>query len=188
LPEQPTEQDTAKFLRRFSELVAIGHSASYLRHAAGLIDELIDRITRTEAQLDAQIADNAEHLAQRHRADAEAQAAREALALREQQVADLAGRLATTEDELAEAQARGADADAELTRLRGQLASIGRSHALVPMQALRELRAQFAALSGDFRGRGDLVSGAMCQVGICAIDQMLAGATTRRPIAIRASA
>ncbi|MGP9814398.1 hypothetical protein ACTZWT_23040 [Rhodopseudomonas sp. NSM] len=70
LPESPSGQETAKFLRRFSELVAIGQSASYLRHAAGLIDELIERVRHSEDLLRDQIADRAGDLALRDRAEA----------------------------------------------------------------------------------------------------------------------
>ncbi|MBB1090189.1 hypothetical protein HUU61_02695 [Rhodopseudomonas palustris] len=199
LPESPSEQDTAKFLRRFSELVAVGQSASYLRHAAGLIDELIDRVRQTEALLHQQTADNADNLALRRRAEAEAMTARQELAPHAEALADLqdkfvcaqhsfAAERADLTGRIARAESRLAEADAELRRLRARLAAIGPTHAIVPMQTLRLLQTQLVALAGEFQRGGDLVSVAMCEVSICVIDQTLAAEPGRRNMAIRTSA
>jgi ABC-type transporter Mla subunit MlaD len=174
LPESPSEQETSKFLRRFSELVAIGQSASYLRHAAGLIDELIERVRQTEDLLSAQAAANADNLARRHQAESDAAAARAELARRNRTLADLQGKLAQAESVTARA-------EGELRRLQARLAPVGNSHAIIPLDAMRVLRTQWTSLAGEFQRRGDLVSDAMCQIGICAIDRALAGEPERRP-------
>ena len=37
MPETPTAVETAYFLRRFADMMSVGHTASYLHHAAGLL-------------------------------------------------------------------------------------------------------------------------------------------------------
>lgn len=199
LPESPSELEIARFLRRFSELIATGQSAGYLREAAGLIEQQADRISQTEDQLQQQTREAEQSRAATREAEAQAQSLRDDAAPQQRAVAALQDRLASAETEFAaererllerivRAEGRVAEADRELRRLRGQLAPLGRSHAVVAVETLRLLRGQFDALAQDLQRGGDLVSGAMCQVGICAIDQTLAARSAPRAAAVRESA
>lgn len=196
LPESPSELEIIRFLRRFSELIATGQSAGYLRHAAGLIEQLVGRIGETEALLQQQTREAEICRAATREAEAEARSLREDAAPQQRALTALQDRLASAETEfaaerarllerIARAERRVAEADGELRRLRGQLAPLGRSHAVVAVETLRLLRGQFDALAQDLQRGGDLVSGAMCQVGICAIDQTLAARSAPRLAAAR---
>jgi len=44
-PETPTAAETANFLRRFADLMSVGHNANYLHHAAVLLDSLTAHVT-----------------------------------------------------------------------------------------------------------------------------------------------
>jgi chromosome segregation ATPase len=44
-PETPTAAETAHFLRRFADLVSVGHNANYLHHAAVLLESLAAQVT-----------------------------------------------------------------------------------------------------------------------------------------------
>ncbi|MDB5551498.1 MAG: hypothetical protein JWL86_1482 [Rhizobium sp.] len=44
-PETPTPAETANFLRRFADLMSVGHNANYLHHAAVLLDSLTAQVT-----------------------------------------------------------------------------------------------------------------------------------------------
>ena len=44
-PETPTAVETAYFLRRFADLVSVGHNAKYLHHAAVLLESLTAQVT-----------------------------------------------------------------------------------------------------------------------------------------------
>jgi chromosome segregation ATPase len=44
-PETPTAAETAHFLRRFADLVSVGHNANYLHHAAVLLESLAAQAT-----------------------------------------------------------------------------------------------------------------------------------------------
>jgi hypothetical protein len=44
-PETPTAVETAHFLRRFADLVSVGHNANYLHHAAVLLESLAAQVT-----------------------------------------------------------------------------------------------------------------------------------------------
>jgi hypothetical protein len=44
-PETPTVVETAYFLRRFADMMSVGHTASYLHHAAGLLESLTAQVT-----------------------------------------------------------------------------------------------------------------------------------------------
>lgn len=199
LPECPSELETARFLRRFSELIATGQSAGYLRHAAGLIEQLVERVRETEAALQQQTSDAEASRAAARGAEAEAQNLRDEAAPQRQALAALQERLVCAEQEfaaerarfgerIAGANARLAEADGEVRRLRSRLAQLGRSHAVVAVETLRLLRAQFDALGRDRQRDGDLVAGAMCQVGICTIDNTLAARPASHESALRASA
>jgi hypothetical protein len=185
LPDCPDDRDTAKFLRRFSELISVGQSASYLRHAAGLIDELAERLRQTEDLLREQTVAATKNLALRDWAQAELQTAQLELEQSDEALADERERARTAEagfaeqrqelaERLASSEAQLADVSRELQRLQSKFAAVGDTHIVVPIAILNLLRAQFAALAAEFDSRGDLVSGAMCEVGICRIDRSLA--------------
>ena len=44
-PETPTASETANFLRRFADLMSVGHNANYLHHAAVLLESLTAQVT-----------------------------------------------------------------------------------------------------------------------------------------------
>jgi chromosome segregation ATPase len=44
-PETPTTAETAHFLRRFADLMSVGHNANYLHHAAVLLESLAAQVT-----------------------------------------------------------------------------------------------------------------------------------------------
>jgi chromosome segregation ATPase len=44
-PETPNAVETAYFLRRFADLMSVGHTASYLHHAAVLLESLATQLT-----------------------------------------------------------------------------------------------------------------------------------------------
>ncbi|MFC0240211.1 hypothetical protein [Rhodopseudomonas telluris] len=164
-----------------------------------MIEQQAERIRETEAQLQQQTRDAESSRAATRDAEAAARSLREEVAPQQRALAALQDRLASAETEFAaerarllerimRAEGRVAEADGELRRLRGQLAPLGRSHAVVAVETLRLLRGQFDALAQELQRGGDLVSGAMCQVGICAIDQTLAARSAPSAAAVRQSA
>jgi chromosome segregation ATPase len=188
LPESPDDKDTARFLRRFSELISVGQSASYLRHAAGLIEELVERIRQAEELHRQQqaIADN--HLTMRRAAELELQSARAELfefkAARSVEALKLnLARSGIDEEKQAlsnrceHAEARLAVVAEELRELRSRCDGLDDTHQLVALSTLLLLRAQFGALAKEFRRRGDTVSDVMCEIGIRTVDQAMAGET-----------
>jgi hypothetical protein len=186
LPESPDDKDTAKFLRRFSELISVGQSASYLRHAAGLIEELVERIRQTEDALQKQRAAADDSLALRRAMELQLQAARaEMFELKAAQSVEslrlrMAGNSFVEERHLLTA--RCEQAEAKLSEVSGELAELqtsceglGDTHRLVAVSTMLLLRAQFGSLAKEFKRSGDTVSEVMCQIGVQTIDQTLAG-------------
>lgn len=183
LPESPDERDTAKFLRRFSELISIGQNASYLRHAALLIEELVERIRQTEHQLHDQMVETAGAAMLREAAEQELRSARRELDRREQSLADeqarrvevehrfaeewdaMNARLETTEAQLADATRARQEAESRLRD--GQVA--------VTVDTLSSLRAQFEAVAEASISSGDTVAAAMCEAGVCTVNRALTG-------------
>ena len=47
-PETPNVAETAHFLRRFADMMSVGHNANYLHHAAGWLETLSIRLTAAE--------------------------------------------------------------------------------------------------------------------------------------------
>jgi hypothetical protein len=45
MPETPDIAETAQFLRRFADLMSVGQNATYLHHAAVLLETLPARLT-----------------------------------------------------------------------------------------------------------------------------------------------
>jgi len=186
LPESPDERDTSRFLRRFSELISVGQSASYLRHAAGLIDDLVDRLKQTEELLQDEQMIGAEHIARRRTAETELQSVKlEIDRLQALRAAD-ALKLKSAEDNLAaesrflteryqRADAQLEEVSDELQQLRARFASVGDTHMIVPVSTLLSLRGQFESLAKEFKKSGDTVSDVMCEIGVSSIDQVLAG-------------
>jgi chromosome segregation ATPase len=186
LPESPDDKDTAKFLRRFSELISVGQSASYLRHAAGLIEELVGRVRQGEELLRQQQAITDNHLASRRAAELELQSARAELfefkAARSVEALKLtlatnsvAEEKQTLSNRCAHAEARLAEASEDLRKLQSRYEGLGDTHQLVPVSTLLLLRAQFGSLAKEFKRKGDTVSDVMCEIGVHTIDQAIAG-------------
>ncbi|HYN39400.1 MAG TPA: hypothetical protein VES39_09115 [Rhodospirillales bacterium] len=188
MPESPDDKDTARFLRRFSELISVGQSASYLRHAAGLIEELVARVRQTEDLLRQQQAVTDNHLAMRRTTELELQSARAELfefkAARSVEALKLTmARNGVAEEKQAlsnrceQAESRLAEVSEELRELQTRCEGLGDTHQLVPLSTLLLLRAQFGSLAKEFKLRGDTVSDVMCEIGVRTIDQAMAGET-----------
>jgi hypothetical protein len=186
LPESPDDKDTARFLRRFSELISVGQSASYLRHAAGLIEQLVERIRQTEDLLRQQQALTDNHLDLRRAAELELQSARSELfefkaarsveALKLSMVRNgFAEENQALSNSCKQAEARLAEVSEELRALKSRCEGLGDTHQLVALSTLLLLRAQFGSLAKDFKRKGDTVSDVMCEIGIRTIDQAMAG-------------
>ncbi|NVN85608.1 MAG: hypothetical protein HXX15_05910 [Rhodopseudomonas sp.] len=186
LPESPDERDTARFLRRFSELISVGQSASYLRHAAGLIDELVGRLKQTEELLQDEQMIGAEHIARRRMAEAELQTVKLEIGKLQALRAEDAMKLKSAAESLAaerrflteryqRAEAELVEVSDELQQMQAKFASVGDTHTVVPVSTLLSLRAQFESLAKEFRKSGDTVSDVMCEIGVSTVDQALAG-------------
>jgi predicted nuclease with TOPRIM domain len=78
-------------------------------------------------------------------------------------------------DRCAEAEARQAAVSEELRALQASYARLGDTHQIVAVSTLQVLRAQFNSLAKEFNRSGDTVSDVMCEIGIRAVDQALAG-------------
>lgn len=187
LPESPDEKDTAKFLRRFSELISVGQSASYLRHAAGLIDQLIERIRQGDEQIREQQAIAQKNIDLRRAAELQLQSAKAELfeVKAAHSVESLKLKLASSNftesrQQLAErcelAEAKLAEVSSELALLQARFACVGETHAVVAISTLLLLRAQFLSLAKEFRTAGDAVSDVMCTIGVRTIDQAMTDA------------
>jgi hypothetical protein len=186
LPESPDDKDTARFLRRFSELISVGQSASYLRHAAGLIEELVERVRQTEELLRQQQGINENSLAMRRAAELELQSARAELFELKAARSVEALKLTMVRNGFAEekqalshrseqAEVRLAEVSEELRELQSQCEGLGETHQLVALSTLLLLRAQFGSLAKEFKRKGDTVSDVMCEIGVRTIDQAMEG-------------
>lgn len=138
-PETPNVAETTHFLRRFADMMSVGHNADYLHHAADLLETLSARLTaaqdeeqlwRYKYETIAQHTDalEAECEALRRDVDGHENVVSSALSEREALRAMLQGR----EAELSEL-------EGDLDRERGELAATSQVH----QQALAELRATF---------------------------------------------
>lgn len=138
-PETPGIAETAHFLRRFADLMSVGHNATYLHHAAVLLEDLTARLT---AALDEEQLWRYKYETIAHHAD-ELEAECEALKN------DIDGHLniiSSTIDERDTLKATLQARDAELSELRdalhrerGELATKSEAHE----GALAELRGAF---------------------------------------------
>lgn len=183
LPEQPDERDTARFLRRFSELISIGQNASYLRHAAGLIEELVERVRQAENQLLDQMVETTQAALRREAAEQELRSARRELDRSGQMLADERARRESNEHRCAEERdalfARLESAEARLAdTMRSLMASESapRDEVAVTVETLTSLRAQFEAVAQASITSGDTVAAVMSEAGACAVNRALAAA------------
>ncbi|MDO8401600.1 MAG: hypothetical protein Q7T45_27705 [Bradyrhizobium sp.] len=151
-PETPNVAETAHFLRRFADMMSVGHNANFLHHAAVWLETLSARLAaaQDEEQLwrykYETIAEHTDALeaeceALKHDLDGHLNVISSTLGEREALRATLQAR----ETEVSELQS-------ELERERNQLAAASQSH----QQALAELRAEFererATLAAAFDG------------------------------------
>jgi hypothetical protein len=138
-PEMPNVAETAHFLRRFADLVSVGHNANYLHHAAVWLETLSVRLTaaldeeqlwRYKYETIAQHADllEAEGEALKHDIDGHLNVISSTLSERDALRAALQAR----ETELSELQG-------DLDHERSELAATSEAH----QQALAEVRASF---------------------------------------------
>ena len=153
IPE--TEEVLIRFLRRFADLVSVGHNAEHLMRSADRLEALVATVKNLEELLHEQ----------RINSEAEIDAAGVQQRLK---VNDLLVSAAAKEELLLgraeRAEARLATVEAELAEARDYLRSD--THLFVPISALRHAEAQFDALAREVNG---LVSKVMCEVGAFAL-------------------
>ncbi|MES2197137.1 MAG: hypothetical protein V4517_22195 [Pseudomonadota bacterium] len=149
MPETPNVAETAHFLRRFADMMSVGHNANFLHHAAVWLETLSTRLAA--AQDEEQLWRYKYETIAEHTDAMEAECA----ALKQ----ELQGHLDVTSAALEEREALRATLQAreaevselqgDLRRERDELAAVSQSH----LQALAELRAEFE------RERQTLVTG-----------------------------
>ncbi len=149
MPETPNVAETAHFLRRFADMMSVGHNANFLHHAAVWLETLSTRLAA--AQDEEQLWRYKYETIAEHTDAMEAECA----ALKQ----ELQGHLDVTSAALEEREALRAKLqarEAEVSELQGdlqrervELAAVSQSH----QQALAELRAEFE------RERQTLVAG-----------------------------
>jgi hypothetical protein len=146
-----TDEVLIRFLRRFADLVSVGHNAEHLLRSADRLEGLVATVKNLEEFLHEQRI--------KSQAEIDAARAQQQLELNEVLVSTAAkeelllGRVERAETRLA-------TVDTELAKARDRLRSD--THLLVPISALRHAEAQFDALAREVNG---LVSKVMCEVG-----------------------
>ncbi|QWG12218.1 hypothetical protein KMZ29_21250 [Bradyrhizobium sediminis] len=187
--------ETVGFLRRFSEVIAVGQNAVRLDNAAALIESLIDRLAQTEQLLLEEKNESATNIESHKAAETAGGQLKSRVITLEAELAENMRQSAIDRSSFLEevrclsalvgrSEAALSEATAELAHLRSSLAAIGESLVLVPIASLRAARAQFESLAVGFAENGDLISQAMCGVGGCLIDRAL---TDGMPASTRAS-
>ena len=193
-------------MRRLASMMAGGRNAEMLLDSASLIEKLSQRATSAEQRFRDLQEDHANNLEMRDiaelasdnllvevaalkakLADSERKAVAE-IALLEKEIAERKARAEmdreTYGDETLRLQAavnelrsRLEDANAALDALRRSTENVDKTVVVVPVEALQTARDQFAFLAKGFARTGDLVSQTICEVGACAIDKALTGAS-----------
>lgn len=175
LPPNP-DVETTDFLRRLATMMKGGRNSELLLQAADMIESLGERATLAEQAHQDQQDQSARNLELRQIAEAAAdELVREAEALRVQ----LANGATQAEEEARQLSARADDAEARLAKVTAELDEVRKSlqsdtAVTVPIQALRLARTQFDYLADAFAKSGDVISLTICEIGGCAIDQVLA--------------
>lgn len=175
LPPNP-DVETTDFLRRLSTMMKGGRNSELLLQAADMIESLSERATLAERAHQDQQEQSARNLELRQIAEAAAdELVREAEALRVQ----LANGATQAEEEARQLSAKADDAEARLAKVTAELDEVRKSlqsdtAVTVPIQALRLARTQFDYLADAFAKSGDVISLTICEIGGCAIDQVLA--------------
>lgn len=189
---QPTIFDateTIGFLRRFSDVIAVGQNAVRLDDAAALIESLIDRAAETEQLLREERNEGAANIESRRAAEAAADQLKSRVIALEADLAENERQSASDRSSLVEesrrlsalvgtSEAALSEAIAELAHLRSSLAALGESLVVVPVEPLLAARSQFEFLAAGFAENGDLISQAMCGVGGCMIDRAITNGTS----------
>jgi hypothetical protein len=185
----PGVEEIVRFLRRFSDLMSIGHNADHLLRAADLVETLIKRGKDTEELLreEQTRSERNSHLLKSTEincANLEKELGEVKATLAEQQSKlDQAIVNATTEeqrllDRAEQAEARLAATEIELAQARPRLAASDASHLLVPISTLRHAEALFEALA---REATDIVSQAMCEVGVSTLERAILESAAQSP-------
>jgi hypothetical protein len=169
----PDVEEIVRFLRRFSDLMSIGHNADHLLHAANLIETLMKRVSHLEELLHGE----------RVKGDNELNAEKAVRINFEKENAELKATLATQQCELNGAitnaahaektlRERAEKAEARLTAIEADLAAgrVGNTHIVVPISTLRQAEAQFEALTTEV---GNFVAQVMCEVGASSLDRAI---------------
>ncbi len=185
LPPSPSAEAT-DFLRRLAAMMSGGRNSEMLLQAAGMIESLAQRATSAEQLYHDQHEASARNLELRQVAElaadkllAEAEALRAQLAENARQAEAERIRLEEEARQLTakaeNAEARLAEAAAELDALQNSIDEFNETVVTAPIQALRLARTQFDFLADGFARSGDVISQTICEIGGCAIDQALAG-------------
>ena len=157
-------QELLDFLRQLAGIMPSGN-AERLEEAASTIEALMHKASAAELSSDQRRAEIAALKTQLAETDRQAESERGFFA-------EEARRLRALVDD---AEARLKQAEAELDELRGPVAAIDHSIAIVPVESLRLARAQFAFLASGFAEKGDVISQTICEIGACAIEKAMAG-------------
>ena len=181
--------ETIGFLRRFSDVIAVGQNAVRLDDAATLIESLIERVAETEQSLQEERNKGAANIESRRAAEAAADQLESRIIALEAELAENMRQSASDRSSFVEesrrllalvgtSEAALSEVTAELAHLRSSLAALGESLVVVPVEPLLAARSQFEFLAGGFAENGDLISQAMCGVGGCMIDRAITNGTS----------
>ncbi len=185
----PEVEEIVRFLRRFSDLMSVGHNADHLLRAANLIETLIKRTEDTEGLLQEERIKNEINLrshksAEINCANLETEIAEVKTKLAEQQLklTEAIVHAATEEQRLLaraeQAEAQIAAIEKELAEARPSLATFDDDHVVVPTSTLRHAEALFEALA---REAADVVSQAMCEVGASTLGRAILESAAQSP-------
>jgi hypothetical protein len=185
----PGVEEIVRFLRRFSDLMSNGHNADHLLCAADLVETLIKRDKDSEELLreEQTRSEKNSHLLELTEiscANLEKELGEVKAKLAEQQSKlDLAIVNTCAEEQrllvrAEQAEARLAATEIELTQARSGLATAGDSHVLVPIATLRHAEALFKTLG---REAADVVSQAMCEVGVSTLERLILESAAQSP-------
>ena len=179
--------ETVDFLRRLASMMSGGKNAEMLQGAAGIIEALTSRAITAERLCSEQQDERARNHELREAAEIAAENLNSEAAALKAQLTDAARQAeidrASFSEEAHRLSARAEDAEsrlakvnAELDELRTPFAELSDTVVAVPTEQLRLARAQFDFLADGFAKNGDVISQTICEIGSCAIEQVMAGA------------
>jgi chromosome segregation ATPase len=185
----PEVEEIVRFLRRFSDLMSIGHNADHLLRAANLVEALIKRSHDAEELLHEEQTRSEKNLhllksAENDCANLEKELGEVKAKLAEQQskleeaIVNAAAEEQRLLDRTEQAKAHLPAIENESAEARSRLAAFADSHVLVPVSTLRHAEALFAALA---REAADIVSQAMCEVGASTLERAILESAAQLP-------